>query len=54
LETKRPYLENLETKSPYLDNLEKWNKYSYEWKGSKNGRMEQFKALEYGRAVLKG
>jgi hypothetical protein len=29
------------------ENLERWNVYSHEWKRSKNGRMEQSKALEY-------
>jgi len=29
------------------ENLGRWNIYSYEWKRSKNGRMEQSKAMEY-------
>jgi hypothetical protein len=29
-------------------NLERWDIYSYEWKRSQNGRMEQSKATEYG------
>ena len=29
------------------ENLERWIIYSHEWKISKNGRMEQSKAMEY-------
>jgi len=36
-----------ETTRPSLENLERWNIYSYEWKRSNNGRMEQPKAMEY-------
>ena len=36
-----------ETTKPSLENLERWNIYSHEWKRSKNGRMEQSKAMEY-------
>jgi hypothetical protein len=36
-----------ETTRPSPENLERWNKYSHEWKRSKNGRMEQSKAMEY-------
>ena len=32
---------------PSAENLERWNIYSYEWKRSKNGRMEQSKAMGY-------
>ena len=32
---------------PSPENLERWNIYSHEWKTSKNGRMEQSKAMEY-------
>jgi len=32
---------------PSPENLERWNIYSHEWKRSKNGRMEQSKAMEY-------
>jgi len=32
---------------PSPENLERWNIYSHEWKRSKNGRMEQLKAMEY-------
>ena len=31
---------------PSPENLERWNIYSHEWKRSKNGRMEQWKAME--------
>ena len=30
-----------------LENLERWNIYSHEWKRSKNGQIEQSKAMEY-------
>jgi len=33
---------------PSLKNLERWDIYSHEGKRSKNGRMEQQKAMEYG------
>jgi len=36
-----------ETTRPSPENLERWNIYSHEWKRSKNGRMEQSKAIEY-------
>jgi hypothetical protein len=36
-----------ETTRPSLENVERWNIYSHEWKRSKNGRMEQSKAVEY-------
>jgi hypothetical protein len=36
-----------ETTRPFPENLERWNIYSNEWKRSKNGRMEQSKAMEY-------
>jgi hypothetical protein len=36
-----------ETTRPSPENLERWNIYSSEWKRSKNGRMEQSKAIEY-------
>jgi hypothetical protein len=29
-------------------NLERWNMYSHEWKRSKNGQMEQQKAMKHG------
>jgi hypothetical protein len=32
---------------PSPENLEIWDIYSNEWKRSKNGRMEQSKAMEY-------
>jgi len=32
---------------PSPENMERWNIYSHEWKRSKNGRMEQSKAMEY-------
>jgi len=32
---------------PSPENLKRWNIYSHEWKRSKNGRMEQSKAMEY-------
>jgi len=37
---------------PSPENLERWNLYSREWKSSKNGRMEQSKAMEYERSLL--
>jgi hypothetical protein len=36
-----------ETTRPSPENLERWNIYSHEWKRSKNGWMEQSKAMEY-------
>jgi hypothetical protein len=36
-----------ETTRPSPENLERWNIYSHEWRRSKNGRMEQSKAMEY-------
>ena len=36
-----------EKTTPSPENLERWNIYSHEWKRSKNGRMEQSKAMEY-------
>ena len=39
--------EGREKTRPSLENLERWNIYSHEWKRSKNGRMEQSKAMEY-------
>jgi hypothetical protein len=36
-----------ENTRPSKENLERWNIYSHEWKRSKNGRMEQSKAMEY-------
>jgi hypothetical protein len=35
-------------KRPSPKNLERWDIYSDEWKRSKDGRMEQSKAVEYG------
>jgi hypothetical protein len=32
---------------PFPENLERWNIYRHEWTRSKNGRMEQSKAMEY-------
>ena len=32
---------------PSPKNLERWDIYSHEWKRTKNGRMEQLKAMEY-------
>jgi hypothetical protein len=31
----------------YPENQERWKIYSHDWKRSKNGRMEQSKAMEY-------
>ena len=39
--------EGRKKKRPSPENLERWNIYSHEWKRSKNGRMEQSKAMEY-------
>jgi hypothetical protein len=36
-----------ETTRPSPENLKRWNIYSHEWRRSKNGRMEQLKAMEY-------